>query len=252
MFRVLPLIFSIVLLYSCKVKQVCNFEGENISIERASFKAEDSLTALNKMIAPYKVEMESKMNNIIGYSTQTLTSFHPESPLGNFVADVVFEAGFEYAQNKESLSCEKWNTISLINFGGLRAPINEGDISIRNIYELMPFDNEIVIVSLGPSEVVNMLNYLFVKEGQPLSNGKARLSSDKQTLFIGGRTYNMEKHIYVITSDYLAKGGDKMSFFKSAEMIQTGILMRDALLDYVAKKKELPIFKVEDRIHFVR
>ena len=168
------------------------------------------------------------------------------------MADVVFQSAFQFGIENEAVALEKRNTLCLINFGGLRAPINEGDISIRNIYELMPFDNEIVIVSLSPDQVIGMLNYLFEKNGQPISNGQAILSSNKKELIIGGKVYNFERHINVITSDYLAKGGDKMNFLKSEQMIQTGVLMRDALLDYVSKKNELPEFEVEDRIFFVK
>ena len=71
-------------------------------------------------------------------------------------------------------------------------------------------------------------------------------------MIIGGKAYNFEKNINIITSDYLAKGGDKMNFLKSSQMIQTGILMRDALLDYVIKEKEIPNFEIEDRIFFVK
>jgi 2',3'-cyclic-nucleotide 2'-phosphodiesterase (5'-nucleotidase family) len=248
MLKFFILILSVYILSACKVKQVSNYDGDNISVTDIAFKSND----LDEMIAPYKVEMESKMNKVIGHSNQSLTNFSPESPLGNFVADVVFQSAFQFGIDNETVSLEKRNTICLINFGGLRAPISEGDISIRNIYELMPFDNEIVIVSLSPDQVVEMLNYLFTKNGQPISNGQAILSSDKKKLIIGGKAYNFERHINIITSDYLAKGGDKMNFLKSEEIIQTGILMRDALLDYVSKEKELPEFKVEDRILFVK
>ncbi len=248
MVKFFVLLLSVSILLACKVKQINKYEGNNISITDTTFKSNE----LEEMIAPYKIEMESKMNKVIGHTNTALTNYSPESPLGNFVADVVFESAFQFGIDNKKVSLEKWNTISLINFGGLRASINEGDISIRNVYELMPFDNEIVIVSLSPSEVTEMLNYLFDKNGQPISNGQAILSSNKKGLVIGGRAYNFERNINVITSDYLAKGGDKMNFFKFAQMIQTGILMRDALLDYVALKKELPEFKVEDRIFFVK
>jgi len=248
MLKFFILILSVSILSACKVKQVSNYDGNNISVTDTTFKSDD----LVEMIKPYKVEMESKMNKVIGHSNTALTNFSPESPLGNFVADVVFQAAFQFGIDNETVSLEKWNTICLINFGGLRAPINEGDISIRNIYELMPFDNEIVVVSLSPSQVTEMLNYLFVKNGQPISNGQAILASNNKKLIIGGKVYNFERNINIITSDYLAKGGDKMNFLKSDKMIQTGILMRDALLNYVIEVKELPEFKVEDRIFFVK
>ena len=248
MMRYIVFLGIVSIVWSCKLKKISDFHGDNIAVV-------DTIPVENKldgMIAPYKVEMESKMNKVIGHTRTSLTNFSPESPLGNFVADVVFESGFKYGIDNENVSLEKWNTLCLINFGGLRAPINEGDISIRHIYELMPFDNEIVIVSLSPSQVIEMLNYLFAKHGQPISNAQAVLSSNKKELIIGGRVYNLERHINVITSDYLAKGGDKMSFFKSSKMIQTGVLMRDALLDYVSMKKELPKFEIEDRMFFVK
>jgi 2',3'-cyclic-nucleotide 2'-phosphodiesterase (5'-nucleotidase family) len=241
-------VLSVFILSGCKVKKISNYSGNNISVTDTAFKAND----LDKMIAPYKVEMESKMNKVIGHSNQSLTNYSPESPLGNFVADVVFESALNFSETNEAVSLEELNTICLLNFGGLRAPINEGDISIRNIYELMPFDNEVVIVSLSPNQVKEMLNYLFMKNGQPISNGQIVLSADSKKLVIGGEAYDFEKNINIITSDYLAKGGDKMSFLKSGKMIQTGILMRDALLNYVVDKNELPEFKVENRVSFVK
>ena len=43
-----------------------------------------------------------------------------------------------------------------------------------------------------------------------------------------------------------------MAFFKESKMIQTGVLMRDALLKYVASKEILPKFELEGRIQFIK
>ncbi|NQX84261.1 MAG: 5'-nucleotidase C-terminal domain-containing protein [Mycoplasmataceae bacterium] len=246
--KYLVYLFFLTLTIGCKVKKINDYSGVNYTIADTLFASND----LDSMIAPYKLEMEAKMDKVIGFSNEDMVRYSPESPLGNFVADVVFGSGFNYGLNSEELAVSKSNTICLLNFGGLRAPINKGDITIGNVYELMPFDNEIVIVSLSPSQVEKMLVYLFEKQGQPVSNAVALLSSDKQRLDIGGKRFSFEKHIYVITSDYLAKGGDKMSFFKESKMIQTGVLIRNALLNYVKNKKELPVFEVEGRIQFVK
>jgi len=246
--KIWALVFSLVVIVRCKVKQISDYNGVNYPISDTTFISND----LDSLIQPYKVEMESKMDKVIGIAQEDLIKYTPESPLGDFVSDVVFDAGFRYGLKDESLAFTKSNTLCLLNFGGLRAPVNKGDITIGNIYELMPFDNEIVIVSLSPSQVKEMLVYLFSKHGQPISNAMALLSSDKQKLDIGSKAYNFEKDIYVITSDYLAKGGDKMSFFKSSKMIQTGILMRDALLNHVKTEKIIPFYDVEGRIQFIK
>lgn len=234
-------------LFSCKVKQISDYSGTNYPMGDTTFVSHD----LDSLVLPYKVEMDSKMDKVIGFSEHALTNYAPESPLGNFVADVVYQAGYSYA-TKNQLELTQINSMCLINFGGLRAPINAGDITIGHIYELMPFDNEIVIVKLQPTHVKLMLTYLFKKHGQPLSNAKALLASDKNRLDIGGVPYDFDKDLYVITSDYLAKGGDKMDFLTSSKMIQTGVLMRDALLTYVQKVNKIPSFSVEDRIQFIK
>lgn len=234
-------------LFSCKVKQISDYYGTNYPMGDTTFVSHD----LDSMIQPYRVEMDSKMDKVIGSSENDLMNYAPESPLGNFVADVVYEAGYSYA-TKNQLELSDENSLCLINFGGLRAPINAGDVTIGNIYELMPFDNEIVIVKLQPSQVKLMLSYLFKKHGQPLSNAKALLASDKNRLDVGGIPYDFDEDLYVITSDYLAKGGDKMDFLASSKMIQTGVLMRDALLTYVQKVNKIPLFSVQDRIQFIK
>ncbi|MGV6862209.1 MAG: 5'-nucleotidase C-terminal domain-containing protein [Putridiphycobacter sp.] len=233
---------------SCKVKQIADYKGNNYPIQDTTFSTND----LDTIINPYKSELEVKMNEVIGTANQDLVNGPVENPLGNFVADVVFESGFKFKGSLKAFDIQKTNTFALLNFGGLRASINKGTITIGNIYELMPFDNEIVIVKLTPSKIEELLTYLFQKNGQPIANAIAYLNSSKGKLDIGGSPYNFTQDVYVITSDYLANGGDKMNFFKGAPFFKTGILMRDALINYVKTVKTLPEFKVEGRIQQIR
>ena len=139
--------------------------------------------------------------------------------------------------------------VSLINFGGLRAPINAGTITVGNIYELMPFDNTIVIVELTPDKVMEMLVYLYEKDGQPISNAKVKLSNDKKEIYIRGVEYLFDVNLFVVTSNYLADGGDKMDFFKDpVSKVDSGILIRDALIEYVKGVETLPFRPIEGRI----
>ncbi len=240
-------LLSLIIVLSCGTEKVATYSARTYSIN-------DSLVSndLDTLIIPYKTELDQKMNKIIGHSNDDLIKYTPESPLGNFVADVVFNAGFKSKPNQKAFNILKTNTFCMLNFGGLRASINKGDITIGNIYELMPFDNEIVIVKLTPSHINKLLLYLFQKNGQPISNAIAYINSSKGRIDIGGYPYNFKDDVYVITSDYLANGGDKMTFFKGQPYVKTGILIRDALLDYVSTVKELPHFEVEGRIQQIR
>ena len=53
---------------------------------------------------------------------------------------------------------------------------------------------------------------------------------------INNSAYNSDQPYYVLTTDYLAKGGDNMEFFKYAtEYINTGVLLRDAIINYISE-----------------
>jgi 2',3'-cyclic-nucleotide 2'-phosphodiesterase (5'-nucleotidase family) len=235
------------LFLSCSSDKVATYSAKTYSIN-------DSLKSnkLDSIILPYKTEMEQKMDKVIGHSNYDLEAYLPESPLSNFVADVVFEKGFEYKSNQKAFNITKTNTFCLLNIGGLRSSINKGDITMGSIYELMPFDNEIVILKLAPFNIREMLFYLFNKNGQPISNATAYINSNNGRIDIGGQPYDFREDVYVITSDYLANGGDKMTFLKGQPYVKTGVLIRDALLNYVSNIKELPEYKVEGRIQQIR
>ena len=238
---------SLLLVLSCGSEKIATYSAKTYSIN-------DTLksNALDTIIKPYKTELDKKMSKVIGHSNYDLIKYTPESPLGNFVADVVFQSGIKYKPNQKAFNLLNTNTFCMLNFGGLRASVNKGDITIGGIYELMPFDNEIVIVKLTPVHINKLLLYLFQKNGQPISNAIAYINSSKGKIDIGGQPYNFKDDVFVITSDYLANGGDKMTFFKGQPYVKTGVLIRDALLNYVSTVKDLPEFKVEGRIQQIR
>jgi 2',3'-cyclic-nucleotide 2'-phosphodiesterase (5'-nucleotidase family) len=237
-----------VTLLSCKASKITDYSGVNYPITDTTFKSND----LDSLIFPYKKGMEEQMSKVIGHTNYDLEAYLPESPLSNFVADVVFDYGFKFKANQKAFNLTKTNTFCLLNIGGLRSTINKGPITVGNIYELMPFDNEIVILKLEPFNIREMLFYLFEKNGQPISNAIAYINSNEGRIDIGGQPYNFKNEVYVITSDYLASGGDKMTFFKEKPLVKTGILIRNALIDFVSKVKELPPYKVEGRIQQIR
>ena len=230
-------------LFSCAPKQLAEYSSNNQSLDSTI-----GGNGLDSIINPYRLNLEKQMSEIIGYSDSTLLNFAPESPLGNFVADVVYNAGYEYAVKNE-LGSTRNSIFSLLNFGGLRAPINKGEISKGNIYELMPFDNSIVIVQLSPEKVKELLNYLHQINGQPVGNAGFRLSLDAKEIIIGEELYQFDHDVFIVSSDYLVNGGDKMDFFKDPiNRWNTDILIREALINYVTRAKNILYTPVEGRM----
>lgn len=238
-------IFFTLLISGCGSKPISSYTSENTSVN-----SEVQTHAIDSIALPYRDKMEAEMAEIIGYSDSTLLSYAPESPLGNFVADVVFEAGFEYAQSN-SICTDRNMIFSLLNFGGLRKPINKGEITRGDIYELMPFDNTIVILKIKRSKVLEMVDYLAAINGQPVSNALFVIGESTRAFQVGPNNHDNHEEFFVITSDYLAGGGDKMDFLKDpVEVWNTQILIRDALISYISKKKNIPYSPIENRMYF--
>lgn len=57
-------------------------------------------------------------------------------------------------------------------------------------------------------------------------------------IFIGIEEYDSTRKYKLVTTDYLANGGGNMNFLTKATKIEhTGILLRDAIIDYIVMLK---------------
>ena len=165
-------------------------------------------------IIPYKTKLDSQMNAVICHSTVEMSKKKPESLLGNWTSDVCLEMAQDMYEDDIDLG--------FFNTGGLRSPIPLGDITKRDLYKLMPFENELVVLELNKTEMLDLKAYFNLTGGQPVAFTDDFSLND--SLFL------------VLTTDYLANGGDKMKFFKYKTQHKVGIKMRDALINYCLKK----------------
>ena len=68
------------------------------------------------------------------------TDSGPESLLSNLIADVLREAAVEVLGKPADMG--------LINIGGIRNSLTEGDITTENIYEILPFENSLCVLTM--------------------------------------------------------------------------------------------------------
>jgi 5'-nucleotidase len=201
-------------LISCNEKTNVQFPIQIASIPiDAALKADSSILEIYK---PYKLGLDSIMNEVICYSPFFLEKSKPESRLSNWMADVCLN----------TLN-EKYEVdFCLLNYGGIRSTLPKGDIITKNIFQLMPFENELVIIEIPDSSFTKALNYLKQSAGHPISGIELNIQNDRLT-----HSLSPKGAIKIATSDYLANGGDQMFFFAdSLQMIKTGLKIRDALL----------------------
>ena len=212
-FRVSLIYLVAFLLASCSVQYNLQSHSESIYDVKA-----DNDSTITAMIAPYKIGIESVMNKVLCISKIEMTKGKPESLIGNFVCDLCLQ---QYSNMAD---------ICVMNNGGLRSILPKGEITKGMIFELMPFENELVILELGSDDYIQLLEYITKRGGEPFA-GVNIIMDENGTVLSQSLDLNKGK-IRVLTSDYLANGGDKMSFFKDKKQTKVGIKLRDAIINY--------------------
>ena len=184
-------------------------------------------TAYINQLQPFKKLVDAKMNVVIGRAAETMRGHAPESLLSNFSADVYRNSATVYLKSDVD--------IAIVNLGGLRTIIPAGDIQLRKVFELMPFENELVILWLKGDKLNELCQYFASKGGEGVSGLRFVIDNNKALdITINGRSLETDKLYSIATNDYLAGGNDKMVALASYEKrVNTGIKVRSMLLDYI-------------------
>ena len=229
--------FSIYLLLSigCHTSTQIS-EITSTSIEFNTNQTPNQDTSISNLIAPYKDKLESEMNAVIGSCDQTLTKARPEGLLGNLIADLTFWKTKELSSNNGIELPE----ICLLNHGGLRTSLPKGSIYKKRIFELMPFENELVVVTLSGEKTKLMFDFLAYINGMPIAGATMGIKDGKAIdVKINEQPIDTTRQYRVATSDYLAFGGDNMTFFLNPlKFEKLNYKLRDGIIDYIAKENK--------------
>ncbi len=239
---------TIVLLSSCSNsnKKLSEIKGTQLRVDTTII----ANTVIENFISPYKNRVNEVLDSTLTYAPKVIskTDGPYNTSAGNLMADIVF------SESNPIFEARTGNSIDfvLLNHGGIRSIISKGNVSARNAYEVMPFENTIVIVKLSGSSVLEMIDYLIQsKRAHPVSGIQIVLNKENelQSLNIQGKPFVESKNYYVATSNYLVTGGDNMGFFRNVlEQTDTGYLIRNAMIDYFKKVDTLHT-NVDDRFY---
>lgn len=178
-------------------------------------------------IAPYRQQVTSKMTEVIGTSESELRKAEYESPLGNFVVDLMLEQA-------RKMTDEPVHLTTTTN-GGLRVPIPKGEVTVGNAFELMPFENELLLLTLDGPTMQELFNFAATTRIAPIANATYTVQNGKATnIMIDGKPFNPQQTYNIVTSDYLAGGGDNMAMLnKAIKKEKLGLMMRDAIITHI-------------------
>jgi 2',3'-cyclic-nucleotide 2'-phosphodiesterase (5'-nucleotidase family) len=221
---------SRVLLYTLLLLAAsCSHSYHITKQEARTYKVKDVTpdNGLANLIQPYKTQIDLKMSEVIGRADITLTKKQPECTLGNFMAD---------AQLRSARKIDPTVNIAVANYGGIRISyLSPGEIKLRNMYELMPFDNMLTIIEVSGNVLHQFCDHMAGLGGWPVSGMSFVIKNKKaNNILANGKPLEEQAMYKLAISDYVANGGDNCDFLKTAKQRSTDILIRNALIEYVS------------------
>ena len=189
-----------------------------------------------KILEPYNDKVKVKMAEIVGEAMDDLSYLRTaESPLANLVADAFREKGK--------------TQIAIQNIGGIRTKIVKGKITWGNVFEVLPFQNTMITLKLTGAQMKKTLERgLVTSVGMAAVSGiRVRLDRTKPAgqrvvslVLLDGAPVDDSKLYSVTTNDFVLAGGDGFTeLAKGTDIMDTGILLRDVLVDYIKARRVL-------------
>ncbi len=217
-------IAALLLLSSCTTRMTL------VQYSAAERRMTDSLKGYDPKMAatikPYRDSMEAEMNQVLVVSDTVLTKQMPESDLGNILSEILLAKAEKYSKRHVD--------VAMINFGGIRLPqLPKGNVTRGQAFELMPFDNLLVLLELNGDLTQQFFDRMAGAGGVPLAGARYVISKDKKAIniTIQGKPFDASKKYTVALSDYLANGGEKLDMLKPVPQIETGVLLRDIFIE---------------------
>lgn len=198
------------------------------------------------LITPYKQKLDAQMNEVIAITESDLKREQPEGNLNNLMAEAILW----YVTKNSEIKAE----VSALNYGGIRIPfISKGNITVGKVYELMPFDNMIEVLELKGKDITALCDLMALNGGWPVSGIRFHIENRKATnITINGNPVVESSSYLLVTSDFMANGGDKADMLKNAvKRTSVNYKVRDAIMDYLKNKQSINLQK-DGRISFTQ
>lgn len=228
------LLCSLLFLSGCKSHYaVTDVQSSRIAID-ASLDAIQSPEAV-ALIAPYRASIDSMMNSVLGESEISMNRRRPECLLGNLVAEILRQSAARVLGQPADMG--------LINIGGLRADLGQGNITVSNAFEVLPFENSLCVLTLKGSDMKELMANIATRGGEGMSGATLVFNSKNEVIeaTIQGQPID-DNRLYTLGSiDYLSEGNDGLHALPKAvkKDCPEGLTLRSLFIDYVSEQTKL-------------
>lgn len=160
----------------------------------------------------------AEVKEVVAHSTRSMSAELPESELSNFIVDLLRSETERIVGRKAD--------VAVINFGGIRTDMPEGDVLLDDIRSMFPFNNKLVWVELPGTALQRLMEEIAQYGPQCVSGVKMVIDDHKlESVEVGGKPIDPKKKYGVATVDFLLDGGDNIHVGQGA----TKLIISDAI-----------------------
>jgi 2',3'-cyclic-nucleotide 2'-phosphodiesterase (5'-nucleotidase family) len=232
-FTYLIYLLLISLFFNCKNSKnyLTKIEGKQIQIV-------DSLivdSEIDAFIKPYREHIEKDLDSVLAYSIDTYSKTDGQfnTAIGNFMADAIFDEVNPIFKTRHNKNID----FVFLNFGSIRSIIPKGNVTTRNIFEIMPFDNDIYIIAYKGHEIINLVKDIVSnKQAHPISKIKIVIDKNYNLVetTINNKEIDLSKTYYLAISDYMYNSRLD-SWIPNEGVYPLNYHIRNILIDHVKK-----------------
>lgn len=209
-------------------------------------------SAISAWIKPYKDSLNLQMSQVLCTTDTIWAPGRPNSNLGALVAETFVEATYSMWVNelKKDSNWVGLRCFGLMNVGGMRTALPLGNVTVGNVFEVFPFENELVVLRIDGKQLDSMCKHIIIKrKGEALhglhihTRGNS-IKAFQTASYFGHKSYlesvDLNKEYFVVTNDYLAGGGDGFSMLKNAKSrYYLNVKVRDVMIEKLKTEKIL-------------
>ena len=216
-----------------RTKDVVAKKAEIVTTYQDSIKPDPEIT---KLINKYEEKVAPIINQVVGTAKTTISAEQNasgESALGNLIADA----------QRTAMKTD----FAFMNPGGIRADVEQGEVTWGELYNVQPFSNQLVKMTLTGEQIRKLLNQQWQSNqtrmlqisGLTYTWDASKPIGDKVVdIYLPNGTKLDPNAEYTVTANsFLADGGDNFTVFTEGKNREVGPVDLDALVDYI---KQLP------------
>ena len=164
-------------------------------------------TDIENFISPYRERIRAEMSTVLAENARDLVKDRKTTLLNTGISNFMADATFEIVSEAYKKRTGKEVDFVMLNWGGIRSDLPKGTITMESAFNLMPFENEVIVLTMPGTKVKELADYLIQHRlPHPLSKQVSlQITKDgKITHFtINGKPFDPNKTYVVVTSDYL-------------------------------------------------